>query len=135
MRFVLLAILLGFPALDLYATARFASWTGVPMWAWIAISLISGLLLLRNERSAFRARTVAALHGEEPLLRGVVDSGRKVLAGLLLLMPGLVSDLVALALLLLPINVGRRLGPQPVAAGHARYRGADAIEGSFRRID
>ena len=136
MRFVVLAILLGFPALDLWATLRFSTWTGVPIWIWLGISLASGLLLLRSERSAFRARTVAALHGEEPLLRGIVDSGRKVLAGFLLLMPGIASDLIALALLLLPINLGSRFGPQPAAAGRARARGgADAIEGTYRRVD
>jgi UPF0716 protein FxsA len=79
---------------------------------------------------------VAALHGEEPLLRGVVDSGRKVLAGLLLLMPGIASDLIALALLLLPINLGGRFGPQPAAAGRSRASGgAEAIEGTYRRVD
>ena len=136
MRFVVLAILLGFPALDLWATLRFSTWTGVPVWFWLGISLASGLLLLRSERSAFRARTVAALHGEEPLLRGIVDSGRKVLAGFLLLMPGIASDLIALALLLLPINLGSRFGPQPAAAGRARAGGgADAIEGTYRRVD
>jgi UPF0716 protein FxsA len=135
MRFVVLAILLGFPALDLWATLRFASWTGVPVWVWLAISVVSGLLLLRSERRAFRARTVAALHGEQPLLRGIIDSGRKVLAGFLLLMPGVASDLIALALLLLPINLGARFGPQPAAAGRARAGGADAIEGTFRRIE
>ena len=136
MRFVVLAILLGFPALDLWATLRFSTWTGVPVWVWLGISVASGLLLLRSERSAFRARTVAALHGEEPLLRGIVDSGRKVLAGFLLLMPGIASDLIALALLLLPINLGSRFGPQPAAAGRTRAGGgADAIEGTFRRVD
>jgi len=128
-----LAILLGFPALDLYATARFSAWTGVPMWAWLGISVVSGLLLLRSERNAFRARTVAALRGDQPLLRGIVDSGRKVLAGILLLMPGIASDLIALALLLLPINLGRRFEPQ--AAGAGRAHGAQAIEGKFRRIE
>jgi len=135
MRFVLLAILLGFPVLDLYATLRFASWTGVPVWVWLGISVVSGLLLLRSERTAFRARTVAALHGEEPLLRGIVDSGRKVLAGFLLLMPGLASDLIALALLLLPINLGSRFGAQPAATGRGRFGARDALEGSFRRIE
>jgi hypothetical protein len=28
------------------------------------------------------------MHGEQPLLRGLFDSGRKVLAGMLFLLPG-----------------------------------------------
>jgi len=60
MRFVVLAILLALPAADLYFTARLARWTGVPLWIWLAGSFLLGLLLLRNERIEFRARTVAA---------------------------------------------------------------------------
>lgn len=135
MRLVLLLILLAFPALDLYATMRFAHWSGVPTWLWLAISTGSGLMLLRNERVAFRANVLAALHGEQSLLRGVVDSGRKVLAGLLLLLPGIVSDLFALALLMLPINTGHRFGPQPAAAGRSPHGRHEALDGEFRRLE
>lgn len=106
MRFVVLAILLSLPALDLYVTARLAGATGVPLWLWLAGSFLAGLALLRSERLEFRSRTVGAIHGEQPLMRGVLDSGRKVLAAFLLIVPGIVSDLVALALLALPLNVG-----------------------------
>ena len=127
MRFVLLvAILLGFPLADLYATLRIAQWTGVPVWVWLSLGLATGIVLLRNERLAFRARTLAALRGDEPLLRGVVDSGRKVLAAFLLMLPGVLSDVVALALLMLPLNVGPAFG----TAGGVR-----TFEGRFRRIE
>ena len=135
MRLMLLVILLLFPVADLYATLRFAQWTGVPVWVWLSISVMSGLLLLRNERMAFRGHVLAALHGEQPLLRGVVDSGRKVLAGLFFLLPGLVSDLIAVALLMLPINTGRRFEPQPAGAGRSSYSRREALEGEFRRVE
>ncbi len=137
MRFVVLAILLAFPVADLYVTARLARWSGIPLWLWLGCSFVAGLVLLHNERIAFRTRTVAALHGEQALLRGLLDSGRKVLAGFLLILPGIVSDLAALTLLALPLNVGRGLGPQPATAGRWRapaQRG-DPIEGDYRRID
>ena len=137
MRFILLTILLAFPVADLYVTARVARWTGIPVWVWLACSFLAGLVLMRNERMAFRTRTVAALHGDQSLLRGVLDSGRKVLAAFLLMLPGLVSDLIALTLLALPLNVGRGFGPQPAAAGRWRtqHGAADAIDGDYRRID
>ena len=134
MRFVLLAIVLGFPAVDLYMTVRFARWTGVPVWAWLAMSVVAGLFLLRNERMAFRAKTAAAMHGEQPLLRGLLDSGRKVLAGALFLLPGILSDLIALVLLALPLNLGRDFAPRTAAAGQFGSRGK-AIDGEFRRVD
>jgi len=132
MRFVFLAIVLGFPLVDLYATVRFARWTGVPLWAWLSVSAAAGLFLLQSERTAFRANTVAAMHGQQPLLRGLLDSGRKVLAGFLLLIPGVLSDLLALLLLALPINGGRDLATHTAAAGRP---GGRAIDGEFHRVD
>ena len=136
MRFVYLLIVLGFPLLDLYATARIAHWTGVPMWAWLGLPLIAGFLLLRNERMAFRAKTIAAMHGEYPLLRGLLDSGRKVLAGLLLLLPGVISDVIALVLLALPLNVGQgeRVAGATVAGRSASSR-RPTLDGEYRRLD
>jgi len=137
MRFLLLAILLAFPVADLYVTARVARWAGIPLWVWLGCSFLAGLVLMRNERIAFRTRTVAALHGDQSLLRGVLDSGRKVLAAFLLMLPGLVSDLIALTLLALPLNVGRGSGPQPATAGRWRpqHGDVDTIDGDYRRID
>jgi UPF0716 protein FxsA len=129
MRFVVLAIVLAFPAIDLLATVRFARWTGVPVWTWLAVSTCAGFLLLRNERVAFRANTAAAMHGQQLALRGLFDSGRKVLAGFLFLLPGVISDLMALVLLALPLNVGLEApGLQP-----RRRSRSDALDGEYRR--
>jgi UPF0716 protein FxsA len=132
MRFLVLLIVLAFPVIDVLATLRFARWTGVPVLAWMLVSTAAGLLLLRHERLGFRARTLAALRGDRPLMRGLFDSGRKVLAALLLILPGVLSDLIALLLLLLPINVGRPLAT--AGAGFGMPRG-DALEGDYRRVD
>ena len=43
MRIVLLVILLGFPAVDIFVTVRFAQWTGVPAWIWFAAGTIAGV--------------------------------------------------------------------------------------------
>jgi len=135
MRFVFLAIVLAFPLLDLYATVRVARWTGVPVWAWLGTSLLGGFLLLANERLAFRANIAAAMHGEQSVLRGLLDSGRKVLAGFLLLLPGVISDVFALVLLALPLNVGRRFEPQAAAPGRGGAARGEAIDGDFRRVE
>jgi len=133
MRFIVLAIVLAIPAADLYLTARIARWSGIPLWVWLGGSFVAGALLLNNERTEFRMKTVAALHGEQPVLRGLLDSGRRVLASFLLMLPGIASDVVALVLLALPLNVGR-----PLAAGAGRGTRSgdfDAIDGDFRRVD
>ena len=134
MRFAMLVIVLGFPLIDLYATVRVARWTGVPIVVWLGLAAVAGFCLLRNERIAFRANTVAATHGEQLLLRGLFDSGRKVLAAVLLIIPGILSDVMALALLALRFNLGREYAPRPAAAGDFRG-GHKSIDGDYRRLD
>jgi UPF0716 protein FxsA len=129
MRFVVLLIVLSFPILDVLATLRLARWTGIPATALFVGSALAGILLLRNERTTFRAKTLAALRGDQPLLRGLFDSGRKVLAAMLLILPGIVSDLMALLLLMLPINTGPPLATQSIGIGRK------ALNGEYRRTE
>jgi len=133
MRFFTLFIVIAFPLLDLYTTVRLARWTGVPVWAWLGLAMIAGFLLLRNERIEFRSRTIAAMHGEQSLLRGLFDSGRKILAAFLLLLPGVMSDLLALVLLALPLNIGRE-AYEPSAAADASH-GRRTFRGEYRRLN
>jgi UPF0716 protein FxsA len=130
MRFVVLFILLAFPVIDLMVTMRFARWTGIPTLVWLLASAAIGTLLLRHERGGFRARTLGALRGDQPLMRGLVDSGRKVLAGMLFILPGVLSDVLAILLLLLPINLGRHLATQTAGGGFG-----DSLDGDYRRIE
>ena len=130
MRIVVLLILLGFPALDVYLTVQVAAWTRIPVWALLAAGTIAGYVLLRNERVAFRAKSLAALSGRTPLMSSMLDSGRKVLAGVLFLLPGVITDIAALALLALPINLtGGRLQTQSGPGG------VKVFDGEYRRLD
>ena len=133
MRFVVLCILMLFPLLDVVITASFARWSGVPMWMWLMASALAGLWVLANERVQFRARTLAAFRGDASLWRGLLDSGRRVLAGVLLIVPGILSDAIALLLLLFPIN--QRDDPQTVTAGRSSFRDRRALDGDYRRLD
>lgn len=134
MRFLMLAIVLIFPLLDLVVTARFARWTGVPLWMWLVASAASGLWVLANERAQFRSRALAAFRRDSPM-RGLLDSGRRVLAGVLLIVPGVLSDALALLLLMLPINQRGAFGPEPIPAGRGAYRNDRTPDGDYRRLD
>jgi UPF0716 protein FxsA len=135
MRFVVLCILMLFPLLDVVVTARFARWSGVPMWMWLMASALAGLWVLANERVQFRARTLAAFRGDAPLWRGLLDSGRRVLAGVLLIVPGILSDAIGLLLLLFPINQRGGYDPQTVTAGRSSYRDRHTLDGDYRRLE
>jgi UPF0716 protein FxsA len=130
MRILVLLILLGFPALDVYLTVQVAALTRIPAWALFAAGTIAGYVLLRNERVAFRAKSLAALSGRTPLMASMLDSGRKVLAGVLFILPGVISDIAALVLLALPINLtGGRLQTQTGTGG------VKVFNGEYRRLD
>ncbi|MEP6702046.1 MAG: FxsA family protein, partial [Betaproteobacteria bacterium] len=107
---------------------RFAEMTGIPVWFWLGGGTLAGWALLRNERVNFRAKSQAALSGQATLLSSLLDSGRKVLAGILFLLPGIVTDIAALLLLALPINLTTRLRTQTSGAG-------EVLDGEYRRLD
>lgn len=137
MRFVYLMIVMAFPVLDLIATMRIARWSGIPVWIWLVLPLLAGFLLLRNERLEFRARTLGALRGDGPLLRNLFDSGRKILAGFLLILPGIISDLAAVALLALPLNLSAaQCGPRATPTSRRSSEGSRRapIDGEYRRL-
>lgn len=128
MRLLLLAILLGFPLVEIVLLARLAETHGWWVLAWVVLAAMAGVALLKEARFALVARLGTALAAGHFSIAAFVDSARTVLAGLLLIFPGVISDLVALTLLLMP----RRI-PEPLHA-HAHARGpGNVIDGQFRR--
>jgi UPF0716 protein FxsA len=127
MRFlVLLTILLCFPALEIYTMFRVADQIGWWLLAWLVAATAAGWLLIQEEKLAFFGRLVQAVQTGQSPLGALFDSGRTLAAGWLLIFPGVISDGLALILLLIP----RRSRP---AAGPAPDDGV--IEGEYRRED
>ncbi len=128
MRLLLLVMLLGFPLLEVLVLVRLSQTLGWWVLAWVVLAACAGMALIKEARFALVARLAAGLAQGHFSISALTDSARTVIAGLLLIFPGVVSDLMALTLLLLPSrdavaqeSVSRRNG-----------RGA-LIEGEFRR--
>lgn len=103
MRFLLiLFILLGFPALEIFVLAQLAGSIGWWLLVWLILSAFAGWTLIQEEKMAVFGRLFSALQSGQPLGYAMLDSLRTLFAGVLLIFPGVVSDFVALALLLLP---------------------------------
>lgn len=123
---LMLAILLAFPFVELYLLVKLASIYG---W-WIALYLLTsaavGWLLIQEERLAVFGRMFEILQsGHHPLL-ALFTTARRMVAGLLLIFPGVISDIIAIVLLLIPTPSKRTRRP-PAAAND------DVIEGEWRR--
>ena len=66
-------------------------------------------------------------------LAAIIDSFRTVLAGLLLIFPGVISDVMALFLLLLPLREPAYQRAPRATPNGTRIRSDGVIEGEFRR--
>ncbi|MBL8311946.1 MAG: FxsA family protein [Burkholderiales bacterium] len=129
MPLILLGILVALPVLDIYATFRVAESLNVPGWALFLPGVGFGILLMKRETQTLKSRFVAALASVG--VHGVVfDSGRRLLAAVLLLLPGVVSDLFALFLLMVPNRT-----PQTATVAAAGNAGPKTVDGEFRRVE
>lgn len=144
MRFVILAILIGFPTLEGSLLWHFAAGPhGHAAWvlAWLAFSAIAGIVLIKQARFSLVSRLAQALSQGTFSIAALVDSFRTVIAGLLLIFPGFISDLMALLILLIPIRepalVRSSHGTASMSGGARGFRRdaseGNVIEGDFRR--
>lgn len=125
--FLILLILLGFPALEIYLLAKLAGVFGWWLLLWLLAAAAWGGRLVGEAGATVPLRLFAALQSGHSLSLALLLSFRTVLAGLLLIFPGVVSDFLALILLLLPQPKAPR---RPPAA-----EDDSVIEGDWRRVD
>jgi UPF0716 protein FxsA len=128
MRFLLIGILLGFPLLEVIVLVRLGEVLGWWILAWVILAACAGAALIKEARFAMLARLAAGVAQGEFPITALTDSARTVVAGLLLIFPGVVSDLIAITLLLLP---GRRAAVLERAT--IRDLGGSVIDGEYRR--
>lgn len=118
--------LIAFPVAEAFSILWLAGQVGWWTLAWLAADFFGGLALIRFERLAFAPRLLFSMQRGESPFRALFASTRLVVAGGLLMFPGLISDAMAVALLLYPGTWKR----PPVARPAAND---DVIEGEFRR--
>jgi UPF0716 protein FxsA len=96
---------------------------------WLLADVIAGAWVIRHAGAGFPARLAQALHQQQAPLGLIWATGRRFVAGALLILPGPISDFMALVLLLWPAPRSPvRPGARPGDAG-----GDGIIEGEFRR--
>ena len=116
------AILLGFPLLELGVAVLVAQKIGWWLLVWLIGAVFIGVTLIRGEQFAIFGRLMGAVQQGQNPFRAIFSAGRVMLAGFLFIFPGVITDLLALVLLLWPRS--RQLQPA---------QQTDVIEGEFRR--
>ena len=137
MRLFILGILMGFPLLEGAALYTLGQGHGGWVLAWLLFSAIAGIVLIKQARFSLVTRLASELSRGQFSLSAVIDSFRTVVAGLLLIFPGIISDVMALVLLLLPIRepafqYAHARADRAAAPTRDANRGG-VIEGEFRR--
>lgn len=120
-------IAIAIPALEMvgiYQIAQRIGWGYTLLWLFAAAW--TGVTLIRTQHSDLPARVMQAISRGETPLGEIWASGRRLMAGVFLILPGAGSDLLALLLLMWP--TARRSMPR--SAPHDGI-----IEGEFRRED
>ena len=137
MRYLIISILIGFPLAEgvvLYRLATGPSGHAGWVFAWLVFAAIAGIVLIKQARFSLIARLASALSQGQFSLTAFIDSFRIVLAGLLLIFPGVISDVMALILLMIPVREPAfEQATRPRAAGKSTTAGDSVIEGEFRR--
>ncbi len=106
---IMLALFIGMPMLEIYVLIQVGQVVG-PLWTVALLLLVAALgsLLLRQQGLATLAKVQAALaRGELPagaILEGLV----LLVAGVLMVTPGFVTDVMAFLCLLPPLRKGMR---------------------------
>ncbi len=137
MRFLMLGIVMGFPLLEGAVLYRLGQGHGGWVVAWLLFAAIAGIVLIKQARFSLITRLASELSRGQFSLSAIIDSFRAVVAGLLLIFPGIISDIMALLLLLLPIREpAYQYSSARTDRSRAPNRDADrsgVIEGEFRR--
>jgi UPF0716 protein FxsA len=124
-------IALAFPVLEIIGIVLIWGQAGAWTLLWLLLAALAGAALISVERVAFMPGLAAAMLAGGNPFDALKASGLRFLAGLMLIFPGALSDVVALFLLL-----WAGLRPAQPARGGARPMGDDGvIEGECHRVD
>jgi UPF0716 protein FxsA len=105
MAWVFLFFLLAWPVMEFAAFAQVAEWVGTPLAILgLFLSAFLGMAVLRGQSFATARRVQAEVNTGRMPVRELFDSAAGLLAGLLLIVPGYVTDLLGLLLLLPPVR-------------------------------
>ncbi|MCG5241916.1 FxsA family protein [Azospirillum doebereinerae] len=102
-----LLLILLLPILEIVGFIQVGDWIGAgPTIGLLLLSAVVGVFLVRHRGLAALTRAQTATAGGQAPIGAVLDGFCEVIAGILLIVPGFLSDLVAIALLIRPLRRG-----------------------------
>jgi UPF0716 protein FxsA len=115
MPFIIFFILISLPVLEVASIVQVSRWVGpVATFLLLAAGVAFGAYLIRSQSLIVGRRVMDAMRRGAPPEKPMLDSGMVSLAGILFMIPGFITDIIAI-LLLLP--AARRLMWRALAFG------------------
>ncbi len=139
MRLLFALILLAFPIAEIVMLIQLADAYGWWLLVYLVVIGYLGLQLIKGEKVMMAPRMMQSLAGGNPV-KALMGTARNMVAGVLLLVPGVISDAIAVILLLMPIEQTKpnmQDGKSNGTYRNKRYQQSandDVIEGEFTHI-
>ena len=130
MRLLFIAILLAFPIAEIYLLFQLADRYGWWLLLYLVVITYLGLQLIKGEKQMMSAKMMQSIQSGGNPFKTAMGTARNLFAGVLLVIPGVITDVIAAGLLLIPIK-------QPnVDANAGSYQtDGSGYEGSYRNSD
>lgn len=135
MRFFIFAILLAFPFLEIAVLIELCQRYGWWVLVYLVIIGYLGLKLIRSEKELIAARMFQQMGAGGNPVSAMLSTARNMFAGVLLLIPGVISDVLAVILLIIPTKSPSLGQGEPNKS--TRYQSSandEVIEGEFTEV-
>ncbi|AMC35589.1 FxsA family protein [Janthinobacterium sp. B9-8] len=134
MPYLLLLLFVAYPIAEIITIVLLAKAIGT-FWVvlWLIAAFFSGLLMLRHHKLAVGAALFGDLRSGRLSIHSLFAVARYYIAAVLLLLPGILGDVVALVLLLPWGRLAKNKGTpaEPFSAPGAQ---GDVIDGEYRQV-
>ena len=104
MRLFVAIILLAFPVAEIYLLITLGQRYGWWLILYLVVITYLGLQLIRGEKQVMSAKVMQSLKAGDNPMKTIMGSARNMVAGILLVIPGVMTDIIAAILLLIPIQ-------------------------------
>ena len=104
MRFIVVLILLAFPFAELFLLINLADRYGWWLLFYLVVIGYLGLQLIRGEKLLLTAKMMQSMAAGGNPVKTMLGSARNMVAGILFIIPGVITDIIGVILLLVPVS-------------------------------
>ena len=144
MRLLIGLILLAFPFAEIFLLIDLAHRYGWWLLLYLVVVGLLGLQLIKGEKLLLSAKMMQSVASGGNPIKTMLGSARNMVAGVLLIIPGVLSDVIAVVLLLIPIKNSHEkanpIGTTNQQQSNSSYQRAsaandDVIEGEYTHVN